>query len=98
MSNLDRTRLIGAIIYTTITTLFFGSVCVAIFFLEIPQGMQTIASILFGALVVCFKDCGSFWTGSTASSQASTAAIVKAGETAAAALVDTAKAAAEKVP
>lgn len=98
MNNYERIRLIGAIIYTTITTMFFGTICIAIFVYEIPASMQTIGSILIGALVVCYKDSGSFWTGSTASSQGKDAAIADMATTANAAVVDTAKAAAAKVP
>lgn len=90
MNNFERIRLTGAIIYTSITTIFFGAVCIALFFFEIPQGMMTIASILFGALVVCYKDSGSFWTGSTAGSQGKDAALAETAKEASATIASVA--------
>jgi hypothetical protein len=73
----ERIRLIGAIVYTTLVTLIFGGVCFALYRYEIIGSQRDIALMLFGALVVCFKDCGAFWTGSTASSQGKDATIAQ---------------------
>jgi hypothetical protein len=94
----DRISLLGGVIYSVVVTIGFLSVCLALYFREIPATQKDIALVLFGGLLVAFKDVGSFWTGSTSSSQKKDQTIAKTAEVASAAVVDTAKAAAAKVP
>lgn len=65
----DRISIIGAVLYTAIVTTGFMLVCLALYFREIPGSQKDLALVLFGGLLVAFKDVGSYWTGSTSSSQ-----------------------------
>ena len=79
----DRITIIGGILYSTVVTVGFVLVCLALYFLEIPASQKDIALILFGGLLVAFKDVGSFWTGSTSSSQKKDATIAQTATVAA---------------
>jgi glucose dehydrogenase len=68
-------RMIGAITYCTLVTLAFGVTVFLLYFREIPQTQRDYALVLLGALIASFKDVGSYWTGSTASSQTKDATI-----------------------
>lgn len=59
----------GIIIHGTIVTTAFAGACLALYFKEIPTGQKDIALILLGALISEFRSVGSYWTGSTISSQ-----------------------------
>ena len=60
----------GATIYCIIVTVGFVGMCVMLYLHEIPASQKDIALVLLGALIASFKDVGSFFTGSTMSSQA----------------------------
>ena len=68
-------RMVGAIMYCTLVTLAFGITVFLLYFKEIPQTQRDYALVLLGALIASFKDVGSYWTGSTASSQSKDATI-----------------------
>lgn len=68
-------RTAGVIVYTSITTLGFVAAVMAVYFVEIPATQRDYALILLGALISGFRDVGSYFTGSTASSQQKDATI-----------------------
>ena len=94
----ERLKTIGAVIHSTIITTAFSGTCLALYYKEIPLTQRDIALVLLGALISEMKGVGSYWTGSTASSGTKDATIADMATTASAAIVDTAKAAAAKVP
>lgn len=94
----DRISIIGAVAVSVLVVVGFGIVCVALFFFKIPQEMKELAMLLLGILGAGFTTIVNYWTGSTSSSQKKDATIAETASTAAAAVVDTAKAAALKVP
>ena len=61
-------RMLGAILYCTLVTVSFGATVILLYISEIPQTQRDYALVLLGALIASFKDVGSYWTGSTASS------------------------------
>ncbi len=93
----DRISIFGAVTVSLIVVLGFISVCVALFFFEVPTASQRLADNLFGGLLVAFAGVVQYWTGSTSSSQKKDAVLAEQATTASAAVVDTAKAAALKV-
>ena len=66
--NNDTLRQWGAIAYSVIVTTTFSLVCLALYFREVISTQKDIALVLFGGLLVAFKDVGSYWTGSSSSS------------------------------
>lgn len=70
-------RMIGAVMYCTLVTLAFGVTVFLLYFKEIPTTQRDYALVLLGALIASFKDVGSYWTGSTASSQSKDATIAQ---------------------
>lgn len=70
-------RTIGAIAYSVLVVVGFFGVCALLYLKEIPASQKDIALILFGGLMASFKDIGSYFTGSTASSQAKDATIAQ---------------------
>lgn len=68
-------RMLGAIIYSVLVSAAFVADCVLLYLAEIPASQEKYALILLGALIASFKDVGSYWTGSTASSQSKDATI-----------------------
>ena len=80
----DRISLMGGVLYSTVVTVGFILVCASLYYREIPASQKDIALILFGGLLVAFKDVGSYWTGSTSSSQKKDATISDAAKAAAA--------------
>lgn len=71
----------GIIVHGTIVTAAFSGACLALYFKEIPPGQKDIALILLGALISEFRSVGSFWTGSTVSSQGKDATIAQIATT-----------------
>ena len=65
----------GAAVYCTTVTVGFIAMCALLYLREIPASQKDIALVLLGALIASFKDVGSFFTGSTMSSQAKDAII-----------------------
>lgn len=65
-----RLKTIGAVVHSTIITSAFAATCLALYYKEIPVTQRDFAMVLLGALISEMKGVGSFWTGSTASSQA----------------------------
>lgn len=94
----DRISISGAVTISILVVGSFGVVCAALFFFKIPQEMKELAMLLLGILGAGFTTIVNYWTGSTSSSQKKDATIAETASTAAAAVVDTAKAAAAKVP
>lgn len=80
----DRITIIGQIIISMIVTLAFLSVCLAVFFYEIPASSQRLGDTLFGGLLTAFMAIVYFWTGSTSGSQKKDATISDAAKLAAA--------------
>ena len=70
-------RMLGAILYCTLVTVSFGATVILLYISEIPQTQRDYALVLLGALIASFKDVGSYWTGSTASSQSKDATIAQ---------------------
>lgn len=60
---------VGAVLWSTLIAVSFGGTCLALYFKEIPVSQKDIALVLLGALISEMKGVGSFWTGSTNSSQ-----------------------------
>lgn len=65
----------GAAVYCIVVTVGFIAMCALLYLREIPASQKDIALVLLGALIASFKDVGSFFTGSTMSSQAKDAII-----------------------
>lgn len=65
----------GAAVYCIVVTVGFIAMCALLYLREIPASQKDIALVLLGALIASFKDVGSFFTGSTMSSQAKHAII-----------------------
>ena len=70
-------RMLGAILYCALVTVSFGATVILLYIREIPQTQRDYALVLLGALIASFKDVGSYWTGSTASSQSKDATIAQ---------------------
>lgn len=73
----ENIRLLGAVLYSAIVTLLFAAVCLALYWREVIATQKDIALVLFGGLLVAFKDVGQYWTGSTSSSQSKDATIAQ---------------------
>lgn len=71
----DRISTIGAVIVSVLVVGGFGMVCIALFFLKIPQEMKELAILLLGILGAGFTTVINYWTGSTSSSQKKDATI-----------------------
>lgn len=69
MRGTEHIRVIGAIIYTAFIVGAFGLDCALLYLVEIPPTQQQYAILLLGALISEVARAGSYWTGSTASSQ-----------------------------
>jgi hypothetical protein len=71
----EQIKTIGAVLHSTIITTAFSATCLALYYREIPISQRDIALVLLGALISEMKGVGSYWTGSTASSQSKDATI-----------------------
>ena len=94
----DRISTLGAVAVSVIVVAGFVGVSVSLFFFKIPTEMKELAMLLLGILGAGFTSIVNYWTGSTSNSQKKDATIAETASVAAAAVVDTAKAAAAKIP
>lgn len=94
----DRINIVGAVIVSVLVVVGFAAVCIALFFFKIAQEMKELAMLLLGILGAGFTTTVQYWMGSSSSSQKKDTIIAETATTASAAVVDTAKAAALKVP
>lgn len=69
MRGIEHIRVFGAIIYTVFIVSAFVMDCAFLYLVEIPPSQEKYAILLLGALISEVARAGSYWTGSTASSQ-----------------------------
>lgn len=94
----DRISIIGQIVVSVIIAGGFIAIRGLMIFVEILPANQRSADTFDGALIAAFSAMVGFWIGSSSGAQKNAATIAKQAETASAAVVETAKAAAAKVP
>lgn len=94
----DRISIMGQIIVSTIIVVGFVVVRGLMIWVEILPNNQRSADTFDGALIAAFSAVVGFWIGSSSGAQKNAATIARQAEAASAAVVDTAKAAAAKVP
>lgn len=57
-------------VISVLVSVAFGAICVIILFVEVPQGSQTIANVVFGVLGTAFITVINFHMGTSRGSQA----------------------------
>lgn len=65
------------ILYSVRVTGGFVAAVVLLYLREIPESQEKYALVLLGALISEFRNVGSYWAGSTASSQSKDATIAE---------------------
>jgi hypothetical protein len=94
----DRITIIGQIVVSIVVIVGFITVRVLMIFVEILPANQRSADTFDGAIIGAFSAAIAFWIGSSSGGQKKDATIAAQAASASAAVVDTAKAAAAKLP